>query len=156
MEKKEKVVSKEYSEAIVEVLDILDNSDDTICEKIPDKLIEFWQRNKSSIYKPKLDHSKPLNEMNLKEKTKDIITMIYLNYLCDESEKEIAKGIIKENEENYQIMLREKYDPDNVFKNRNKEEKIGSQESINTLAIIKYKESIFNKIIKSIKRFFRL
>jgi len=150
------MISVEYSEAIVEVLDILDNSDDTICKKIPDKLIEFWQRNKSSTYKPELDHSKPLNEMKLKEKTKDIITMIYLNYLCDESEKEITKGIIKENEEKYQIMLREKYNPDKIFKNRNKEEKIETQESINTLAIIKYKESIFSKIIKSIKRFFRL
>ena len=77
------MISVEYSEAISEVLDILENSDDTISKKIPNKLIEFWQRNKSTTYKPNLDHSKTINEMKLKEKTKDIITMIYLNYLYD-------------------------------------------------------------------------
>lgn len=150
------MISVEYSEAISEVLDILENSDDTILKKIPNKLIEFWKNNKSITYIPNLDHSKPLKEMKLKEKTKDIITMIYINYLCNENEKEITRSIIKENEENYQIMLREKYNSDNIFKKRNKEEKIEAQESINTLVIVNYKESIFSKIIKSIKRFLKL
>jgi len=147
--KGKEMVSVEYSEAISEILDILENSDDSICEKIPNQLIEFWKNNKSTTYIPKLDHSKPLNEMKLKEKTKDMITMIYLNYLCDESKKNSAKGIIKENEKNYQIMLREKYNPDNIFKNQNKEK-------TETLSVVEYKESIFSKIIKSIRRFFRL
>ena len=46
------MVSTEYSEAIVEVLDILHYSEDDIIEKIPKKLIEFWERNKSTTYKP--------------------------------------------------------------------------------------------------------
>ena len=112
------MVSVEYSEAIVEVLEILENSDENIYKKVPNKLIEFWQRNKSTTYKPNLDHNKSLNEMNLKQKTKDIITMIYLNYLCGENEKETIINTLKKNEENYQIMLREKYNPDNLFKNR--------------------------------------
>ena len=81
------MVSIEYSEAIVEVLEILQYSDDNIIEKIPKKLIEFWKRNKSTTYKPNLDHSKSINEMDLKKKTKSIISMIYLNYLCDDEEK---------------------------------------------------------------------
>lgn len=36
------MVSTEYSEAISEVLDILQNSDDSIVKRIPRKLIEFW------------------------------------------------------------------------------------------------------------------
>ena len=140
------MVSVEYSEAIVEVLEILENSDENIYKKVPNKLIEFWQRNKSTTYKPNLDHNKSLNEMNLKQKTKDIITMIYLNYLCGENEKETIINTLKKNEENYQIMLREKYNPDNIFKNQNKEK-------VENLAIVKYKESIFSKIIKSIKTF---
>ena len=47
----------EYSEAIVEVLEILEYSDDNILEKIPKKLIKFWERNKSKTYKPNLDHN---------------------------------------------------------------------------------------------------
>ncbi len=96
------MVSIEYSEAIVEVLEILQYSDDNIIEKIPKKLIEFWQRNKSTTYKPNLDHSKSINEMNLKKKTKSIISMIYLNYLCDNEEKNNIELILKDNEEKYQ------------------------------------------------------
>lgn len=150
------MISVEYSEAISEVLDILENSDDTISKKIPNKLIEFWQRNKSTTYKPNLDHSKTINEMKLKEKTKDIITMIYLNYLCNENEKESIMDTLRKNEENYQLMLRNKYNPDNIFKKQTQQEIIKAEESIKNVAIVEYKESIFSKIIKVIKRFFKL
>lgn len=142
------MISVQYREAISEVLDILKNSDDSICKKIPNKLIEFWEKNKSTTYIPNLDHTKPLNEMNLKEKTKDIITMIYINYLCNENEREITKNIIKENEKKYQMVLREKYNPDNIFKNRNKEK-------IETLAVIECKESVLKRIINLIRNFFK-
>ena len=150
------MVSVEYSEAIVEILEILENSDNTIYNKIPNKLIEFWESNKSATYKPNLNHNKPLNEMKLKQKTKDIITMIYLNYLCDENERENIIDILKKNEENYQLMLREKYNPDNIFKKQEKQKTIETEKHMKNVAIVKYKESIFSKIIKSIKKFLKL
>lgn len=149
------MVSTEYSEAIVEVLDILQNSDDYIVERIPKKLIEFWQRNKSTTYKPNLDHSKPINEMDLKSKTKSLITMIYLNYLCNENEKKNIELILKNNEEKYQKELREKYNPDNIFRRNQKESVIDKGEVItNEVAMVEYKESIFKKIINKILGFF--
>ena len=92
----------EYSEAIVEVLEILEYSDDNILEKIPKKLIKFWKRNKSKTYKPNLDHDKSISEMNLKDKTKSILSMIYLNYLFNDEESKKIKSIINHNEEIYQ------------------------------------------------------
>lgn len=150
------MISTEYSEAIVEVLDILQYSDDYIVGKIPKKLIEFWERNKSTTYKPNLDHSKPINEMNLKDKTKSLITMIYLNYLCDETQKKNTQLILKNNEEKYQKELREKYNPDNIF-NRNQginKEIEGDTETKENIQMIEYKESIFRKIINKILKFF--
>ena len=88
------MVSTEYSEAISEVLDILQNSDDSIVKRIPRKLIEFWEKNKSSTYIPNLNHNKTINEMDLKDKTKDIITMIYIEYLCDTDEKKNIKKVL--------------------------------------------------------------
>ena len=111
------MVSVEYSEAIVEVLEILQYSDNNIISKIHKQLIEFWQRNKSTTYKPNLDHSKSINEMNLKSKTKSIITMIYLNYLCEDAEKKKINLILKDNEKKYQEELKEKYNTDNLLKN---------------------------------------
>lgn len=147
------MVSVEYSEAIVEILDILNNSDETIYNKIPKKLIEFWQQNKSETYKPNLDHSKKLTEMNLKEKTKAIIAMIYLNYLCDEDEKKETILILKNNENAYQKEIREKYNPDNIFKNTNKD--VMAEQNINITDMVKYKKSIILRIIDFIKRFLK-
>lgn len=96
------MLSIEYREAIAEVLDILQHSDD-IVNRIPKNLIEFWQRNKSTTYKPNIDHSKPLNEMNLRSKTKSLITMIYLNFLCDENEKRKTEIVLEKNELLYRI-----------------------------------------------------
>lgn len=172
------MVSVEYSEAIVEVLEILQYSDNNIIEKIPKSLIEFWEKNKSTTYKPNLDHSKPINKMNLKKKTKSIITMLYLNYLCDDEEKIKTKLILRENEEKYQQELRQKYNPDNIFKKKKEEvsknifkepkeevsenifkkQKQEEPENVVTtnVAMREYKEPIFKKIINMIKRFFHV
>lgn len=148
------MVSVEYSEAIVEVLDILNHSDDYIKEKIPKKLIKFWERNKSTTYKPNLDHSKSINEMNLKKKTKSIIAMIYLNYLCNDTERDNIKLILRENEEKYQKELREKYNTDNLFKNK-KTETVKVKET--TQEIVEYKESNFlQRILDKIKSIFKI
>ncbi len=153
------MVSTEYSEAIVEVLDILQYSDDYIIERIPKKLIEFWERNKSITYKSNLDHSKPINEMKLKDKTKSLITMIYLNYLCDETQKKNTQLILKNNEEKYQKELREKYNPDNIFNHNQviKEEKEieNYTETKQNMQMIEYKESIVRKIINKILKIFQ-
>lgn len=147
------MISVEYREAIVEVLDILEHSDHSIYNKIPKKLIDFWQKNKSETYKPKLDHNKPLVEMELKEKTKALLGMIYINYLCIDTEKKEIIRVLKDNEEKYQKELREKYNPKNIFKNRqeatNKKSKLQD--------IVVYKETTFiQKIFDKIKIFFKI
>ena len=150
------MVSIEYSEAIVEVLDILQYSDDNILEKIPKKLIDFWDRNKSTTYKPNLDHSKSINEMDLKNKTKSIITMIYLNYLCDDTEKNDINLILKANEEKYQEELIKKYNPDNIFKKHHKAQEIDENIVTNNVTMMKYKEPKFKRFINLIKRIFHI
>ena len=144
------MVSAEYSEAISEVLDILHNSDDNIVKRIPQKLIEFWEKNKSLTYIPNLDHNKTIDEMNLKDKTRDIITMIYLEYICDTDEKNDMKKILIENEEKYQEELRNKYNPDNIFKKVDTAEKTSTKD----FQMIVYKEPFYIKIVKYFKQLF--
>lgn len=45
--------------------------------------------------------------------------MLNLQYWCkDENEKERLKSVYAENKRKYQDELREKYNPDNLFKNK--------------------------------------
>ena len=91
-----------------------------------------------------------------------MIALFHLNYWCDSNEeKEKLRKLFKENENKYQTELCEKYNPDNIFKNRckpnveNQETNNKNQEKIkNAKEIIKYKESIFKRILNKIKMFF--
>ena len=146
----------EYSEVIVELLEILEYSDDNILEKIPKKLIKFWKRNKSKTYKPNLDHDKSISEMNLKDKTKSILSMIYLNYLCNDEESKKIKSIINHNEEIYQTELVKNYNSQYSEKEQNIANIINKNTKSTSIRIIENKESIFKKIINRIKRFFNI
>ena len=146
----------EYSKAIVEVLEILEYSDDNILEKIPKKLIKFWKRNKSKTYKPNLDHDKSISEMNLKDKTKSILSMIYLNYLFNDEESKKIKSIINHNEEIYQTELVKNYNSQYLEKEQNIANIINKNTKSTSITIIENKESIFKKIINRIKRFFNI
>lgn len=146
----------EYSEAIVEVLEILEYSDDNILEKIPKKLIKFWERNKSKTYKPNLDHNKSIIEMNLKDKTKSILSMIYLNYLCNEEETKEISSIINNNEEIYQTELIKKHNSQHLEKVQNKTNTINENTTSTSITTIENKESIFKKIVNRIKRFLNI
>lgn len=146
----------EYSEAIVEVLEILEYSDDNILEKIPKKLIKFWERNKSKTYKPNLDHNKSIIEMNLKDKTKSILSMIYLNYLCNDAEAKEISSIINHNEEIYQTELIKKHNSQHSEKEQNIINTINKNTKSTSITIIDNKESIFKKIVNRIKRFFNI
>ena len=143
------MVSTEYSQAMVEILEIIEHSEDNIKNKIPKGLIEFWQANKSENYKPNLDHNKSLYEMNLKPKTKALITMIYSKYLCNETEKKNLQLKLKSNEKE----LSEKYNK-NIFEKQDKKETVNSVEfkENNNVAMVKYKEPIIKRIINNIKK----
>ena len=146
------MVNVEYSEAIVEILEILQHSDDGIMKKIPPHLIEFWQKNKSATYKPVLNHDLTLNEMNLKAKTKSLIAMIYVNFLCDDAEKNDIRLTVKSNEEMYQQQLRKKCAASNVRKEKN-EKMLIKPNDINTLFIPK--ETVIKRIVNKFKMIFK-
>lgn len=142
------MVSIEYSEAVVEVLGILYELEDKEFEKIPNNVIDFFEECKSNTYNPSIDYTADVGSLKLKEKTKEILAGIYLDYLCPESEKQNYIKKIRINRYNYEKELKSKYDVDNIFKNKKrdfKEEK--------ALKVIE-KESIFSKIIKKLKNIF--
>lgn len=121
-------------------------------EKIPQKLREIFREEKDNSYKKIINADVPIIEQNLKEETLSIIALLNLQYWCeDESEKERLRNIYNENETKYQTELREKYNPDNLFKNRTSNIET---EQIENVSMIEYKESIFSKILNRIRKIF--
>lgn len=139
-------IRKAYSE-IYQILQLLDNE---FIDKIPNKLIEFIEREKDNNYNVIIKSDIPLEEQDLLEETINILAMLKLDYWCEsENEKEELKKILVENEYYYQEELREKYNTDNIFKNR----KI---ENTNNLPIKIEKPNFLKKIIQYIQKFLNI
>lgn len=143
-----------YSEAATEVLTILEHTEIEEVNKIPKNFIKFLKENSSKTYKPDFDFSKPINELNLKQKTQSILAIIYLKYWANEEEKKAFKKRINENEEKYQQELKKQYSTDNLFKTKKGIiENFENQTQKNLLPEVK-KENFIQKIINKMKKIF--
>ena len=147
------MLNSEYSEAISETLDILNHTDIEYVKKIPNEFIEFLKENSSKEYVPKLDHSLPMYEMNIKEETKNLLGTIYRNWWCSKEEKEKYEKIIQENYIKEQEELKNNYNAKEMFKKRT--ENINNNSTNNAVTIVNKKESILKNIINKIKTFFK-
>lgn len=146
------MLSLSYQESITEVLDILNHTKKSDVEKIPKKFMEFLKNHASKDYIPNLDHSQKLENMNLKPETRGILGLIYRHYWCSPEERTKYEQILNEKEKIYQAKLREKYNPDNIFKNKKDNNETFSNNT--TLPQIYEKNNIFKKIFNKIKNFF--
>lgn len=150
----------DYKEAVGEVLIILEHTEESLINKIPKQLLEFWKEIVPKDFNFEIDTTKSLDELNLKPKTKALIAMIYRNYWCTPEERKEYDRILKENEEKFQEAARQKYNPDDIFKPIVKQPEVLADEpkieKENEANIMLYKENIFTKIIQKIKSIFNI
>ena len=138
--------------AYAEVDAILELLEDEFVNRIPEKVRKFFKDEKDKEYKPTIRIDIGLDEQDLKAATISILTLLQLNYLCDsEEEKQEILNELQENDRLKEEELREKYNPDNIFKNRK-----NTQDNKQNVALIEYKEpSIIKKILDKIKNLFK-
>lgn len=154
------MMTKEYSEAAAEVLEILEHTPIEKVNLIPTKFINYLKENASNDNRVDLDFTKPINEMNIKTETKGILSTISRNWWWNAEKKEEYLKLIKEKQIIHQEELKSKYNPNDIFKNRNQsivaENTIESENNItSTDSIVEYKENVFTKFINRIMLIFR-
>lgn len=144
-----------YREAFAEVLEVIKNSNQRILEKIPEKFITFLNENKDNNYIVKIDFTDENWDDSIKQETQAILALIYRDYIVSQEER--TRLLTEEKEEQIRIEneLREKYNPDNLFK---KQDQVKNTEEVMTeeVAIVEYKESIFKRFINKIKSIFKM
>ena len=146
------MVSVRNANAMAEVIYYLKGIKQEDIDKIPRKFIQYLNENASKEYKCDFDYNKPLKELNLLDETRGIIGMICYNYWCvTEKQKEQYLKRLSQNEQQYQKILNEKYNPDNIF---GKKKLDFIENTTNPTEITEYKESIFKKLINKIKSIF--
>lgn len=144
-----------YANAYTEVLHYLKGINQEDIDKIPVKLIEYFKENMSSEYVCTFDYNKSLKDLDLLDETRGLIGMICLNYWCNtEEEKKMYLSVLNENEIKFQEELRRKYNPNDLFKKKEKVEELEKEEHTELGEVKKENiiHKIFNKIINWIKK----
>ena len=147
----------ETRQAYSEVNNFLEVIDKEMSDKIPKKLRNYFKREMDKDYIPKINPEIPIKSQNLRRKTIAIISGLNLQYWCNEEEKQKLLQIYSNNEKNYQAELREKYNPDNLFKKqKNYVQNLENNTITEETTIVEYKEKNFlQKIFDKIKRLFK-
>lgn len=143
----------EYMNSLYQISEILKYITTPLKARIPKKIISYIESNKSKDYNWKIDKTLPLEKQELLPTTKELITVLYKDYMCDDISRLKLNKVLNENQIKYENEVREKYNPDNIFKERNKSYETNKR-TIENNEIVSYKESFLSKIINKLKSFF--
>lgn len=146
----------EYSEAAVDVLDILNHINREDVRRIPQSFIKFLTDISSKSYKTKFNYEQPVSGLNLREQTKELLGFIYITWWCSKEEHEKYKNLIYESKIKKE-KIQETYNVTDIFKHKKEklEQKIIRDENIVETNMVEYKEeNILKKILNKILSFF--
>lgn len=144
------MVSVEYANAYSEVLGILKCVSKEEYEMIPENKIKLFEANSNKEYEFIYNPEKSLNEQNVSKRAKAIIGLLFRDYWATKGQKEkiIEKQIY--NRKKIEEIKREKYNPDNLFKNKAKKINVENME------LTEYKEQKwYQKIFERLLNIFR-
>ena len=143
-------MKEDIYKAFSEVYTILEYSNEEIRNKIPNDFILLIKNNKDINHKLVLDEKKPLNEQKLLIETREILALIYRDYLCSEDER---KELIRVNNQKLEE-INKKYDIQNIFEQRKNKTSIDN-ENEEMLPEIINEERWYKKIFNFIKKLFK-
>lgn len=144
-----------YPKAYKQVIEILKCAPQEIVDKIPQEMIKTFKANMDDKYDFRIDINKTFEEQDLLEETKAILANIFRDYWATPEQKERILEKEKNDREIEENIKREKYNPDNLFKKKQKV--IQQNEEIqNNLPVEIKKEKFYKKIINFMKKIFHI
>lgn len=147
-------MKEEYREAFSEVEKIINLMPTNLANRIPVGFKQIIEKEKSKTYRPNI--IEPIEKCELKNETTIILAVIYRDFLCSKEER--ANLIERDTNDlaKFEKELREKYNPDNIFKNRNTTQYSHEEHQTKQTAIVEYKEKNFlQKLFDRVKHLFK-
>jgi hypothetical protein len=141
-----------YKNAFAEVYEILQNTDDTLLEKVPKKFILFLQKNMNKEYKTNINAYIPIDKQVLLAETEDILALIYRSYWATDEEK--INFLNRDKQQLTQVENNKKNQYKNINEIFEKKKDLNNITLDNSLLIIK-KESFIKKIFKKLINIFK-
>lgn len=144
---------EEFSKRLIEVEYILNRLDTSDINKVPQEIWDFIKENKDSDYNFEYDINKTIMENNLHKDTIAILTYININFLLNSKQKKEMIELLKIDELVAEQEKKNRYNPDDIFKNKNNDSNKEEQKiNIKNLPVKMEEKNIFKKIIMFIKK----
>lgn len=131
-----------YQNALAEVEEILQNTEEELVAKIPNKIRQFIKENRNQEYMTNIVNVEPLNRQSILPETQALLALIYRSYWATEEEK-------KEFADRDSIELekaRESLKIDNTFEKRKEEVKIEETTSLIPVQEEKWYQKVWKKL----------
>lgn len=149
-----------YAKAYKEIVEILKYVPEESVNKIPKEMRDMFETEQLKTYNFQIDTEKTFEEQELLKETKAILANIFRDYWATDYQK--ARILEKENQDREKLerQKREKYNPNDIFKNRNPNNNDISQniqEQLNeeynkNLPMEVQKQNIFQRLLNFIKK----
>lgn len=145
------MIDNVYKNAFKEVLYILQNAENELVEKIPQKFIDFLKNNMNKDYQINISTNVEIDKQNLLPETEEILTLIYRIYWATDEEKIEFCNNDKEDFQKIKEIQKNQYkNIDEIFDKRKKADTVTLD---NGLMIVK-KERLIKKFFKKLLNIF--
>ncbi len=138
--------------AYKEIYEILKIFPSELVNKVPKDKIDFFYKNMNNNYEYNIS-KETFDGQTMLEETAAILTILFRDYWSNPEQKEKLINFTQNAQSIIEKEDRERYNPDNIFKNRNMNNIENTQQE---QALVEYKESFLKRIISKIKNLFRL
>lgn len=143
----------QYMEAFAEIDVIFKLMPKELLDRIPLSFRNLISNKKLVNDKMNIKTDIPIEKQELKKETKAILSLIYRTYIVSPEEKEKLKLEDTQELKRIEKEIREKYNPDNIFKKKNAN--IVLENEISQLPInysnLKWYQRLYNKMLKVFK-----
>lgn len=144
------MIDSKYQDAFKEVWEILQNTDEELIKKIPNKFMDFLQNNMNKDYETNIKFDTPIDKQPLLKETEAVLSLIYRSYWATEEEKtELAK---KDKEELSKIKTPEKTiaykNINEIFKKSSNLNEVAIDNNLMVIQKQSFFKRIFTKLLK--------
>ena len=152
-------MEQKYKKALSEVNIILAHTEKEVKDKIPEYFIQYIKENMDKNHRIKIQNNKELLEQNIMLETKQIIALMYRDYICTKDEREKLIRLEKEKYKRIEKEKQEKYKIDfkKIAQRKTQKNIIDKVKTKEKSSLIERKEEKwYNNIIDKILKIFKI
>ena len=139
-----------------EVYEVLGYMDKITVMKIPEEIILKIREKRNPNFITKIQKENIFDENNISKEAVDLLCWLDYTYWRNDNERSKINDIIKEKNEFEEKLKRDKYSPDDIFKNKKNNEIVSEETKPEENSMVEYTEKNFlQKIFDKIKYLFK-